>query len=265
MVLTLNDIKAIATKMTEATKIDFLNFNSSFFRRRLLYCFEKMAVHKVSEIDGLLADKQKTESLLYYMLVAGTELFRDPGFWRSLKKQLSEKNKPIRIWIPELTNCYELYSLVIFLDAIGCEANVTVNSSSQKVIDEVKSYQIPVSTEELNRSNFERVELVNKTYEDYIETSEDKTQSSLRYGMLNNVTFRNRWFMNELPEKYDLIIMRNVLLAYNKPLHERTVAMLVGSLDSKGLLALGIKELPLLKTTMFSAVDAEESIYGRMN
>lgn len=265
MVLTLNDIKSIATKMTEATKIDFINFNSSFFRRRLLYCFDKMAVHKVSEVDGLLADKQKTETLLYHMLVSGTEMFRDPAFWRSLKKLLSTKDKQIRIWIPELTNCYELYSLLIFLDAIGCDASVTVNSSSQKVIDEVKTYQIPFITDELNRSNFERVEIVNKSYDEYVEIGEDTNQSSLRYGMLNNVTFRNRWFMNELPEKYDLIIMRNILLAYNKPLHERAVAMLVGSLDSKGLLALGIKELPLLKTTMFSAVDAEESIYGRMN
>lgn len=264
MVLTINELKSVAAKMTDALKIDFSNFNSSFFRRRLLYSFDKMTVRKISEVDALLADKQKSDTLLYNMLVSGTEMFRDPGFWRSMKKQLSTKDKQLRIWMPELTNCYELYSLMIFLEACGFEAEVTVNSSSQKVIDEVKTLQIPICTDELNRANFERLEL-NKSYDDYVETSEDKTQAKLRHGMLNDVIFKNRWFMNELPGKYDLILMRNILLTYNKPLHERSVGVLVGSLDSKGLLALGIKELPLLKTTMFSAVDAEESIYGRMN
>lgn len=265
MVLTINDIRNISAKMSEALKIDYTNFNTSFLRRRLLYCFDKMLVHKASEIDAVLADKQKTDALLYHMLVAGTEMFRDPGFWRSLNKQLSSrKGTQIRIWLPELTNCYELYSLVIFLEANGYDAVITVNSTSQKVIDEVKSLQIPLATDELNRSNFERTEF-NTNYSDYVEINEEKTQTTLRYGMLSKVTFKNRWFMNELPGKYDLIIMRNVLLAYNKPLHERAVGVLVGSLDSKGLLALGIKELPLLKTTMFSAIDATESIYGRMN
>lgn len=264
MVLTINELKSVAAKMTEALKVDFINFNSSFFRRRLLYCFDKMTVRKLSEVDALLSDKQKSDTLLYHMLVAGTEMFRDPGFWRSLKRQLASKNKQLRIWIPELTNCYELYSLLIFLDANGFTADVTVNTSSQRVIDEVKTMVIPTVTDELNKANFERLE-INKSYDSYVESSEDKTQIKLRQGMLNNVVFKNRWFMNELPGKYDLILMRNILLTYNKPLHERAVASLVGSLDSKGLLALGIKELPLLKTTMFSAIDAEESIYGRMN
>ena len=266
MFLTINDIKDIAAKMVEAMKIDYSNFNFSFFRRRLTYCFDKLNVHKVTEFNDMLSDATKSDAIAYYMSVPATEMFRDPAFWRALRKRISTHSASLRVWFPDVVDSKELFSLLIILEELGLrqKVSVVVNSVSQIAIDEIKSLVISNADDEVNRSNFERLE-VDAQYDDYIEKNESQNQIKLKAELLSKVEFRKCWFMNESFDKFDIVIFRNNLLNYNNQMHEKVMNRLTAMLDSKGLLAIGIKEVPVIRTTMFGPIEANESIYGRLN
>ena len=69
---------------------------------------------------------------------------------------------------------------------------------------------------------------------------------SLRDGMLGRVTFRNGWFLNTPDEKFDVVICRDVTLAYSEKLTRQAVAKLVDSLAGpEAVLGIGVMERPL--------------------
>lgn len=260
MFLTINDIKEISAKMTEKTGVEYSGYALSFFRRQLSVVFDRLGIHKVPEFYNALNDPAKVDEMCYLMTIPGTEMFRDPGFWRALRKHLSGKTT-LKVWFPCLTNGFELYSLIILLKMMGMtDVKITGNVQSKRALAEIKTLAVQAKNDEVNHSNFERLESGCK-YDDYFETTEDgmiKPSGSL----LDNVKFVHGWFGNNPSEKYDLIIFRNILLEYGYKLHEKVVVRLVESLDEKGMLALGIKEPLLVNIPGLKLIENEESIYG---
>lgn len=259
MFLTLTDIKDISVAMSEALKVDFTNYNTSFLKRRVTRAIEKLNLHKVQELINLLKDPQKAEEVAFLMQVPCTELFRDPAFWRALRKNLTGR-KQLSVWFPHLTNGYELYSLMILLKQIGIpQTRVVASTFSQLVIDKAKQLNITSKIDEVNRYNFERLEIANK-YDEYVDVCDNVT--TIKPEIISSVEFHKEWYINEKVEKYDLIIFRNVTLNYNVLLHERAIERLVQSLNDDGLLTIGIKEVILPRTLRLNEVNANEGIYG---
>lgn len=259
MFLTITDIKDIATRMESKIGVDYPNYNLSFLRRRIGGIFEKLCLHKVQDFMDLLENQQKADEIAYYMQVPSTELFRDPAYWRALRKNLCDK-KSLSIWFPELTNGYELYSLCILLKQMEMEnVKIVASTPSQKVIDSAKTLSVTNKFDEINRSNFERLETSHQ-YEEYVTSGE--TSVSLKPELLKNVDFHKSWFMNEPIEKFDVIIFRNALLNYSVQLHERAIERLVSSLRDGALIAIGIKETILSRNVFLEGVNMSEGIYG---
>lgn len=261
MFLTINDIKDISAKMSEKIGVEYTGYSINFLRRRITYVIEELGLHKAQDLCSLLDDSEKRELIAHKMTVPATEMFRDPGFWRSLRKNISSK-KTLSVWMPNLTNGYELYSFLILLRQIGLnDVTVTCNVQSSLTEAEVKSLSVSEKLDDTNRSNFERLESGTK-YEDYfdeVEAGYVKPKSDL----LSNVKFVKGWFINNPVEKYDLIIFRNMLLEYGVRLHEKAVERLAESLNSGGILAIGIKESLVSREVPLKVLDKEESIYIR--
>lgn len=243
MFLTTNELKDIGMLLSERLKVDYLNFNDGFFRRRLDYMFEKMNFHRVQDLQNALCSLVSFDEITYRMSVPQTEMFRFPSFWRQLKKNIANKNG-LRIWIPCLTSYHELYSLAVALDLAGCDdVDVVANVLSDRTIAECRSLRVSKHDDDHNRSNFERLESA-AAYDDYVVKSADGL--SLRDGMLGRVTFRNGWFLNTPDEKYDVVICRDVTLAYSEKLTRQAVAKLVDSLAGpEAVLGIGVMERPL--------------------
>lgn len=265
MFLSINDIKEIAEKLEQATGIEYSKCSFSSFKRAVTSVIETLNIKKVQELHAMCDDKAKLDQIKRMLEVPCTELFRDPGFWRSLRKMMLNKSS-LRIWLPNLTNGYELYSLVTVLKDSGIldKAVIVANAVSQSIIDDVKAGVISKETAEVNAANFERLE-GSTQYSDYVTHNEEKMEYRFNTELLKDVTFENRWFLKTPQAKYDVVIFRNILLNYDPLLHEKAMNFLTGTLDSNGLLAIGIKEQTHIKTMMFGPIDAGESIYGRMN
>ncbi len=262
MFLTINDIKTIAQEMKLKLGIDYPGFSMSFFRRRLNYVFEAMNIHRIQDFNSMFASIVKVDEIAHYMSVPCTEMFRDPGFWRRLKKYLSGRNN-LRIWIPNLSNCYELFSLVVILHQIGNkDYKIVANCISEKTEKTIVALKVPSKDDQVNRSNFERLETPDDSYENYF-VKKDDGKVYIKPELLKNVEFRVGWFMNREVETFDFVLVRNVLVDYAMPLYEKAAQRLCQSVGEGGLLALGVKERFAVKIPSITLVDETESIYGR--
>ncbi len=261
MILTINDIKSIAAQLQQRLGIEYTSFALSFFRRRLMNAVEKLNIHRQQEIADMLTSMVKLDEIAYRLSVPCTEMFRDPAFWRALRKHLGTVDKPT-IWLPNVTNGYELFSLMILLRQIKkVDAKIKVNCVSEKIVAEIKSLVYPTKADEINRSNFERLEWTD-SFDDYVHKEDDGRQL-FDASLLEGVDIRVGWFMNQPVEKYDVIVFRNQLLEFTVPMHEKAVTRLCESMNDGGILAIGIKEKLLVKVPMISVVNESENIYGR--
>lgn len=261
MFLSINDIKNLSVKMKEAIGIDYTGYALSFFRRRLNGVLEKNCIHKISEFESMLEDSEKAGMIASEIGVPCTEMFRDPAFWRSIKKLLVDRNG-IKVWFPLLTNGFELYSFLIVMKQLDLkDVEIVVNCESDYQIRNLKKRFIPNKVDEINRSNFERLESTDK-YDEYV--IENELGHELKPELFTNVVFKKCWYMNDVnsSEKYDLIIFRNHLTDYGYALHEKAVRYICSRLNKGGLLAIGIKETLLVRDLEVSEVNENESIYG---
>lgn len=259
MFLTINDIKDVAGHLEAASGIEFSGYALSFFRRRITDVFDKFAVKNLKEFYVLLEDKQKLEETLQMLSVGTTELFRDPGFWRALRKWLKGQSKP-KIWIPMATDGFELYSLLVILKmAEVIDAEITVNVLSDTAMEEVKSFKVSSKLDDVNVSNFERLES-NQQFTTYFNV-DNEGFDLLRNVDTRNVKVRKAWFMQNAGEKYDVILFRNVLWQYNFKLNQKAVDFLQDAMVDGGVLAIGTKENLLNPLKLFKAVDEVERIY----
>lgn len=258
MFLTISDIREISAKMTEKIGVEYTGFGISFFRRRLALVMDRMHMHSIQDLYKALEDEDKVDEITFNMVVPATEMFRDPAFWRALRKRLTGKTS-LSVWFPNLTNGYEIFSFVVLTRMMGIEnVKIVGNVSSKRTLDEIKSLVISAKNDEVNRSNFERLES-NCSYEDYFEIMEDG-RTKPKSVLLDGVEFRKGWFITNSKDTYDLVIFRNALLDFGYSLHEKVVTYLADSLNPGGMLALGIKE-PLIAAVDLKAVEPDESIY----
>ena len=259
MFLAINDIKEIAAKMTETIGVEYTSYKFSFFRRRLSKVFDDLHINKVQDFYDMLADKKSADSIANRMMVADTEMFRDPSMWRQLRKLLMDRSQ-LNVWLPILTNGYELFSLLVILKQANiANARIVVNCESKQAIDSLQSVVIPAKVQEVNVSNFEHLEVTNDSIDNYVVSSSDGYV--FKTDMLANVEFRNRWFMNEPAEKFDLIIARNAMIYYDNSLQERAIKRLSESIERNTILCIGVKEQLLYKIPNLNTKNAADGLY----
>lgn len=263
MLITTNELREIESTLAERLKVDYSNFSDDFFRRRLAYVFDKMHFHRVQDLYSALGSLVTFDEITYYLSVPQTELFRSPSFWRRMLKALADSSDIKTIWIPCLTSYHELFNLVIALDMAGRpDCKVTVNVLSDRTSNECRSLHVSKHDDQQNRSNFERLES-SKAYDDYVVKTADGL--ALRPGLIDNVTFRNGWFLGYPDEKYDAVICRDVMLTYNEQLERQAVAKLVDSLSGPGsVLGLGTMERPLGMEKRLDDTYASDGFYSLM-
>ena len=264
MFLTTNELKDIGMLLSERLKVDYLNFNDGFFRRRLDYMFEKMNFHRVQDLQNALCSLVSFDEITYRMSVPQTEMFRFPSFWRQLKKNIANKNG-LRIWIPCLTSYHELYSLSVILDLAECSNwSIMANVVSDIITRKVKQNLMSRKNEQVDKQNFDRLESGHAP-EDYFTTTPEGP--AIRPNLIKNVTFVNGWFLNIPPnDKFDLVIMRDTLLCYNKELHIKALQCIADTLEGpNALLCIGPNERPLGIEERLVAENPEVGIYRLKN
>lgn len=262
MVLTTNELRDVALQLSERLKVDYTHFADGYFRRRVARLFEKMAFHRIQDLNMAMASLVKFDEIAFFLSIPQTELFRTPSFWRRLVKILADKSIK-NIWLPDIGSYHELYSLLIILDIAGRrnDVSVTVNVVSDRITNEVKALVLNKKEDPQDLTNFQRLEL-QASYADYVTPDADSVPH-FRPDLLDGVKFRNGWFLNYDDQSFDLIIFRDVMLAYDRELHKKAVTHLADSLSHPGaLLCIGAMERPLGSEDRFDSSAATDGVYS---
>lgn len=262
--LSINDIKDITGEMAKYDGMDYTGYNFSFLKRRLGHVFAELKVRKLPRFTERLADEPFRESVRYHMAVNATEMFRDPGFWRSLRSNVLPqfRNREFRIWFPDTSSGEEVFSLAIILkeDELIEQAEIVCHHPSSEICREVAEGVFYSNNDETNLNNYRRLE-ENDRFEDHFIRANG--QVKFRDELLQRTRFFPEWFTNfDSDEKFDLIIFRNSAINFTFQRRDEVLQNVVEHLLPGGFLAIGVKEpLPSFLRDILIPVDEKESIY----
>ena len=262
--LGINDIKNITSEMARYEGMDYTGYNFSFLKRRLGHVFTELKVRRLPQFIERLSDESFREMVRYYLTVNVTEMFRDPGFWRSLRNNVLPRfrNRGWRIWFPDAASGEEIFSLAIILKEDGLleQAEIVCHHPSSEKCREISEGVFDPKNDETNQSNYRRLE-ENDRFEDYFIRTNG--QVKFRDDLLQGARFVPEWFTDfDEEEKFDLIMFRNSAINFTFQRRDEALKKVVEHLLPGGFLAIGVKEpLSASLRDVLMPVDEKESIY----
>jgi chemotaxis protein methyltransferase CheR len=248
---------------------DFTGYSQASLKRRIVRFMGHMSLDAIFELKyRILNDKAFFESMVQFITVNVTEMFRDPQFYKALRELVLPKlaSYPIiKIWHAGCSTGEEVFSMAILLQEAGLleRSRIYATDLNTANLDKVAEGIIPLK--------------VMKEYtHNYIQsggTSDFSNYYTARYDNViihkelrrNIVCFQHNLVTDQVFNEFHLICCRNVFIYFNRELQNQVLDLFYESLSSLGYLALGIKESLLFTETgkKFEAVSAPNKIFRR--
>jgi chemotaxis protein methyltransferase CheR len=246
---------------------DFTGYTrASVYRRIKRFLTNKNLNDMESLANYIFKDSYHFENFLQEITVNVTEMFRDPSFFLSLRKNvlpILSTYPHIKIWDAGCSTGEELYSLAIMLQEEGLLSKTKIYATdiNQKVLKHAKEGIFPVSQIASYTSNY-YASGGKKEFSEYYRSK----YGSLKFNssLINNVIFYPHNLATDFSfNEFHLILCRNVLIYFTKELQERVFRLFDESLITLGYLGLGKKETLSLSSInkKFNLVDKENKIY----
>lgn len=241
-----DEVDQILSDVFELYGYDFTNYSKASIKRRLIRLIANDRFPSFAEFRFRLRDdKEYFKRFLEQVTVNVTEMFRDASFYRTVREEVLPVLATwplIRIWHAGCSTGEEVYSMAILLH----EANL-LNKSLLYATD-----INPAVLQQMRTGIFPLGQM--KTYsENYIQSGGKKDFSSYYTAQYNGAKFSDFLAKKMVVATYNLvsdrsfnefqlIVCRNVMIYFDKPLQDKTVKLFYDSLEPLGFLALGSKE-----------------------
>ena len=240
---------------------DFRQYSQASIRRRIQHHLTRTRVGSMSElIAKILYDEALFQSLFFDMSVTVTEMFRDPWFYLVLREKVIPflKTFPfINVWQAGCSTGEEVYSLAILLEEEGLykRAHIYATDFNDAVLEKAKTRIYPLERIKGYTINYQKAGGKNSLADYY----RAQYQSVIIDASLQeNITFANHNLATDsVFGEMHLILCRNVLIYFDRPLQDRVLSIFRDSLLYNGFLCLGSKE-----TIHFSKVKEDFVEFG---
>lgn len=248
---------------------DFRNYSKASIRRRIRRRFSRSGLKTISEMQHkLLNDKQFFEVLLLDLTVNVTEMFRDPSFFKTIRKTVIPelKKQPfIRVWHAGCSSGEEVYSTAILLNEEGLYKNTLIYATdvNEAVLDKAKKGIFSIDRMKDYTRNYRNAGGI-ASFADYYTARYD--HAIMDNSLKKNIVFSDHNLVtDDVFGEMNLIICRNVLIYFSSELQERVFGLFWESLRSGGFLCLGSKETIRFSTYSddFENVAEGEKIYRK--
>lgn len=225
---------------------DFRGYAQASLKRRLNTALIQFGCDTLSQLqDRVLHDPAVFPALLEYLTVQVSEMFRDPGYYQSLRREvvpLLRTYPSLKIWVAGCSAGEEVYSLAILLQEEGLldrsliyatDINTqALRSAEAGVFDQAR---VPLFTENHARSG------AGSSLSDYY---------TARYGrVVFDKALRERMVFSDHSLATDSVFAemhfvscRNVLIYFDRELQNRALGLFREALCHRGFLGLGSKE-----------------------
>jgi len=240
------EARLLVAGIYEVYGLDFREYSLSTITRNAYEYAKSRGFHTLSRLqEAVLHNPKELEAFLWELFVTTTSLFRDPEFYKNIRKNILPwlKTYPfIRIWNAGCSTGEEVYSIAILLQEEGLyrRARIYATDFQEKTIAIAKQGIFPIERlEEYNRNYLESGGKY--VLSDYyiIRGSEVVFDPELT----RNVTFLiHNLSTDHSFQEFNLILCRNVMIYFNKALRNRVHDLFYNSLCHFGILSLGKKE-----------------------
>jgi chemotaxis protein methyltransferase CheR len=249
---------------------DFRNYARASLRRRIQNRLKAEKVETVTRLlDKIVHDASCMERFVRGLAVNVSAMFRDPGFFQSLRTHVVPflRTWPyIRIWQAGCSTGEEVYSLAILLaeeELIG-RCRIYATDMNEGVLDKAREGIYPL-------------ELMQKYTQHYIRAGGTHAFSEYYTAAYGNAIFRpvlrdqvvfarHNLVTDGSFNEFNLILCRNVMIYFNRPLRDRVHRLLYDSLANFGVLGLGAREALSLTPLRdrYEALEGPHRLYRRV-
>jgi chemotaxis protein methyltransferase CheR len=225
---------------------DFRNYAPSSLRRRVMNFMRSENIGSISALqDRVLHDQDWLNRFLYSLSVNVSAVFRDPGFYRTFRREVTPllRTYPfVRIWLAGVSMGEEVYSLAILLKEEGLydRCRIYATDINDAVLKKAKEGIYPLDLMQTYTSNYIKSG-GDRDFSNYYTAAYDRAifKSSLR----ENVVFAQHNLVGDASfNEFHVILCRNVMIYFNSELQANVHHLLYESLVMFGILGLGAKE-----------------------
>ncbi len=249
------EVEILINDVLEHHGYDFTGYSRASLKRRLsrLYSLDKhlsFAEFRYKTLNDDVYFKHFVEGVT----VNVTEMFRDPAFYQMLRKQILPNLNTypfIRIWLAGCSTGEEAYSIAILLKELNLlhKSLIYATDINPTVLEKASLGMFPLSQMKSYSENYIAAGGI-KDFSSYYSANynlakfDEELKRKMIFSTHNLVSDRS---FNE----FQLILCRNVLIYFDRPLQFRVLQLFDQSLENLGYLALGTKE-----TIDFSPISA---------
>ena len=225
---------------------DFRRYAPASLRRRLRRRMDGEKVETISALQNLvLHDAQVMERLLLDLSINVTAMFRDPTFFHSFRTTVVPllRTYPFtRIWVAGCSTGEEVYSLAIVLAEEGLSERTRIYATdiNEAVLEQARLGVFPLDKMQEYTQNYIKAGGTHAFSEYYVARYEGAQFSR---GLVENVVWAQHNLASDAAfNEFNVILCRNVMIYFDKPLQEHVHELFHESLTMFGILALGQKE-----------------------
>jgi len=239
-------IEILLSDVLEVYGYDFTGYSRASLKRRILRLYEMDRFVSFAEYRyKIRTEPGYFKRFLEEITINVTEMFRDPEFYRTLRNEILPRlgTYPfIRIWIAGCSTGEEAYSVAIFLKELNLlqKSLIYATDINSEVVANARQAMIPLNKIKLYTENYIAAGGT-ENFVDYYTANyslgklNDELKSKIIFSTHNLVTDNS---FNE----FQLILCRNVLIYFDRPLQNKVFELFDSSLEKFGYLALGTKE-----------------------
>lgn len=248
---------------------DFRHYAQASVRRRVRNILDRSSSCTVSElIPRILYDEAFFEQALSEFSITVSEMFRDPEFFRSLRRNVIPylKTYPyVKVWHAGCSTGEEAYSTAITLQEEGFYDRVTLFATdfNAHALQQARDGIYPLNKMRDFTSNYQAAG-GKRSFSDYYHAQYDS--AILDQSLKHNITFAEHNLVTDgVFSEVHFISCRNVLIYFDKELQDRVLQLFCDSLVHGGILALGSKESLefSILADRFEIVDNKWKIYRK--
>jgi chemotaxis protein methyltransferase CheR len=249
---------------------DFREYALSSLRRRV---WRRVHAEGTGTIAGLLErvlhEPEAMERLLLDLSINVTSMFRDPTFYGALREKVLPvlRTYPFtRVWVAGCSTGEEVYSLAILLTEEGLYERTRIYATdiNEMVLERAREGVFPLEKMREYTENYIRAGGTRSFSEYYLAKYEG---ALFERTLTENVVWAPHNLVQDRSfNEFNLILCRNVMIYFDRPLQNRVHQLFYDSLERFGILALGHKES--IRFTGFEQryeeLDAQEKLYRRI-
>ncbi|WPD24280.1 MAG: protein-glutamate O-methyltransferase CheR [Candidatus Electrothrix scaldis] len=225
---------------------DFRNYSQASISRRVRLFLEKNDVETIGELlPRIIREPELFQGLLFDFSVTVTEMFRDPPFYRALRREVVPllKTYPfIKVWSAGCATGEEVYSLAILLKEEGLlhKSTIFATDINDSSLAKAKRGIYPLKQVREYIENFQETGSMH-SFSRYYHANEEHIV--MERELRGRITFANHNLVaDQVFGEMHLILCRNVMIYFDKKLQNMVLDLFDQSLIRGGFLCLGGRE-----------------------